>query len=112
MDVFYALAEPRRRKIVELLATNGQLSAGDICSRFDITAQAVSQHLRVLLDAGLVSMKKNAQRRIYRLEEGSMDELEEWTRKIEKRWNSRLDRLDAVLKREKALYAKRRYDGR
>lgn len=102
MDEFYALAEPNRRKIIEILAENGQLSSTEICSNFGITAQAVSQHLGILLSAGIVHMHKKAQRHIYELNPDSLSGLGEWARKTEKRWNERLDRLDIVLKEEKA----------
>ena len=112
MDVFYALAEPRRRKIIELLASSGQLSAGDIYKRFDITAQAVSQHLGILLGAGLLRMRKQAQQHIYELNPESISELGDWVDMVEKQWDLRLDRLDKLLKRERKLYAKRGYNGR
>jgi len=57
MNVFEALADPTRRQIVELVATR-ELSAGDIASRFDVTRPAVSRHLRVLREAGLVTDRK------------------------------------------------------
>jgi DNA-binding transcriptional ArsR family regulator len=108
MDVFYALAEPRRRRIIELLASNGQLNATQIYGRFDITAQAVSQHLRVLLDAGIVLMRKRAQQHIYELNTASLSEVEEWIRKNERIWNERLDTLGDVLLEEKKKAYKRR----
>ena len=67
MDFFFALSEPKRRRIVELLAGSGELSAGEICRKFDITAQAISQHLNVLREAGLVKMEKRGQQHIYRI---------------------------------------------
>lgn len=113
MDAFYALAEPRRRRIIELLAREGQMPAGDIYGKFNITAQAVSQHLRVLLDAGLVHMHKRAQQHIYELNPASLSEVEEWARSTGHLWNRRLDRLDAVLKEEKKRNAKyRRFYGK
>ncbi|MGD0511017.1 MAG: metalloregulator ArsR/SmtB family transcription factor [Candidatus Micrarchaeaceae archaeon] len=108
MDVFYALAEPRRRRIIGLLASNGKLSATEICSRFDVTAQAISQHLRVLLDANLVRMEKHAQQRIYRLNPKSISEVEKWVKLTERIWNQRLDRLDGLLEAEKKKNAKKR----
>ena len=100
MDIFYALAEPRRRKIVELLALKGELSATEICGRFDITAQAVSQHLRVLLESGLLVMERRAQRRIYSINAASISEVEEWAHRIESMWNDRFDLLESVLESE------------
>lgn len=102
MDVFYAIAEPNRRRIIELLAENGGLSSSEICSNFKVTAQAISQHLGILLDAGLVRMHKKAQRHIYELNANSMAELGEWTTRMEKAWNARLDRLGTALEEEKA----------
>lgn len=108
MDMFYALAEPRRRKIIELLAYNGQLSATQIYRKFDVTAQAISQHLGILLDAKLVRMEKHAQQHIYQLNPDSMAELEGWAKHMEKLWAERLDRLDEVLEQEKNKNAKNR----
>ncbi len=107
MDVFYALAEPRRRKIIEILANNGRLSATEICDNFRITPQAVSQHLRILLDAKILRMERHAQRRIYRINPVSMLEVERWTKRMEMLWNERFEVLDRVLKEEKRV-AKRR----
>jgi len=106
MDMFYALAEPRRRRIIELLAHNGQLSATQIYRKFDVTAQAVSQHLGVLLDAKLVRMEKRAQQHIYRLNTESISEVEEWAREMEALWNKRFDRLDDVLEEQKGSMLK------
>ncbi len=100
MDAFYALAEPRRRRIIELLALKGQLNATEICKCFDITAQAVSQHLRVLLDAGLLRMERRAQRRIYSINTESISEVEAWASRIDSMWNERFDLLESVLESE------------
>lgn len=106
MDIFYALAEPRRRKILELLAGRGQLSATDIYRQFDVTAQAISQHLQVLLDAKLVRMEKHAQQHLYRINPDSVLEIDEWAKKMEKLWNERFDRMDEILEEEKRHNAK------
>lgn len=101
MDAFYALAEPRRRKIIELLANNGELSATEISKKFDITAQAISQHLKVLLNANLVKMDKHAQQHIYKINTESVFEIEDWAKQTIITWNKRFDALDLVLKQEK-----------
>ena len=67
MDPFHALADPNRRRIIEMLAREGELSATEIHSRFSVSAPAISQHLKVLREAGLVQMEKRAQQRIYRV---------------------------------------------
>lgn len=100
MDVFHALAEPKRRHIVEILAKNGRLSATEISDNFRITPQATSQHLKILLKARVLHMEKNAQQRIYRINPDSILEMEKWTRRMENLWSERFDRLDKVLESE------------
>ncbi len=107
MDVFFALAEPRRRRIVEIVAANGRLTATEICNNFKVTPQAVSQHLKVLLNAGVLVVEKRSQKRIYSVNPESMLEIKEWTKHLEAQWNSRFDRLDDVLKDEKGRHAKK-----
>ena len=98
MDAFYALAEPRRRKVVEILAHRGQLSATQISDEFDVTPQAISQHLRVLREAKVIQMERRAQQRIYSFNPKSTFEIEKWAAEMTEMWNSRLDRLDRSLK--------------
>ena len=96
MDVFNALADPTRRKIIELLARSGQLSATEIYAQFQVSPPAISQHLKVLREAKLVLVEKRAQQRIYRINPDAMLELEEWARHITQRWNERFDTLDKL----------------
>ncbi len=77
VHVLAALADPVRREIVELLAT-GERGAGEIAERFPVTRPAISRHLRVLREAGLVTREVRAQRRVYRLERASLAELDAW----------------------------------
>jgi DNA-binding transcriptional ArsR family regulator len=97
MDTFSVLAEPSRRRVVEILAHRGELSASEICAEFDVTPQAISQHLRVLREANVIRMEKRAQRRLYSFNLRSMDQIQAWTSAMTKSWNNRLDRLDKVL---------------
>lgn len=97
MDIYTALAEPNRRRIIELIAKKGSLTATDISDRFDITPPAISQHLKVLRESQLVQMEKVAQRRIYRINADKLSEIEEWIQKLKKVWNDRFDRLDKIL---------------
>jgi DNA-binding transcriptional ArsR family regulator len=64
VEVFEAIAQPKRREILRLLAA-GELSAGEVASRFAITQPAISQHLKVLKEAGLISERRDAQRRLF-----------------------------------------------
>ncbi len=98
MDVFYAIAAPTRRTIIELLAKRGRLSVTDIGDKFSISAPAISQHLKVLREANLVCVEKHGQQRMYQLDMHTMHTLERWTHKMTQLWNERLDRLDGVLK--------------
>ena len=77
MLVLTALADPVRREIVELLAA-GEMGAGEIAERFPVTRPAISRHLRVLREAGLVTSEVRAQRRVYRLERAPLAELDTW----------------------------------
>ena len=78
MDIFYALSDPTRRKILELLASQGELSATQIYASFQISPPAISQHLKVLREANLVKMDKRAQQRIYQINPEAVHELEDW----------------------------------
>ncbi|MGH2638094.1 MAG: ArsR/SmtB family transcription factor [Rhabdochlamydiaceae bacterium] len=100
-QLFYALADPTRRIIVELLATNGQMSATDIYENFTVSHPTVSQHLKVLREAELVRLEKRAQQRIYSLNPDAVRELGEWVRQIEELWDDNFDRLDELLEVEK-----------
>ncbi|MDA4131081.1 MAG: metalloregulator ArsR/SmtB family transcription factor [Thaumarchaeota archaeon] len=100
-QLFYALAEPTRRDILELLANKGQLAASDIYENFEVSAPAISQHLKILREADLVLMEKRAQQHIYNLNPGAMTEIETWIQKMTKNWNDRFNMLDKVLQEEK-----------
>jgi len=100
MDAFSVLAEPRRRKVVEILAHRGELSASEICDEFEVTPQAISQHLRVLREANVIQMEKRAQRRVYAFNPQSMNQIQVWAAEMAKMWNSRFDRLDRALNEE------------
>jgi len=104
--LFYALAEPTRRDIIELLASNGQLSATDISDNFAVSAPAISQHLKVLREANFVRVEKRAQQRIYRINPEAMSEIEEWVQKMTKQWNARFNVLDKILEVEKGKLKK------
>lgn len=92
-----ALADPTRRRIVEMLA-HGQLPAGEIARRFDISQPAVSQHLQTLKRAGIVRARVAAQRRIYELDPRGFAELDQWLDDIKQFWRGRLDALERGLK--------------
>src|SRR3981081_3733847 len=93
MHSLAALADPTRRRIVEMLA-QGQLRAGDIAKRFDMSPRSVSQHLSTLKRAHLGRARVEAQRRIYELDPAGFAELEQWLGGIKQFWSGRLDGLE------------------
>lgn len=101
MDIFNALAEPTRRAILEMLASNGPLSATEIYEQFPVSPPAISQHLKVLREAKLVLMEKRAQQRMYRLNPDAMVEVEGWAGHMTLLWHQRFDALEKVLEAEK-----------
>ncbi|HEY7729302.1 MAG TPA: metalloregulator ArsR/SmtB family transcription factor, partial [Gaiellaceae bacterium] len=92
MRALEALADPTRREIVDLLA-DGELDAGTIASRFPVSRPAVSRHLRVLREAGLVNVRPDAQRRLYALDPAPLAELDAWLARYRVFWANRLDAL-------------------
>lgn len=91
-----ALADPVRRRIVETLAA-GERTAGEVAGLFPISRPAVSRHLRVLREAGLVVAREQATRRLYRLDPEPLAELDSWLRRYRRFWNDRLDALETYL---------------
>ena len=96
MDTFIALGDPTRRQIIESLAL-GEASFGELADKFEMSRPAVSQHLKVLREAGIVSSRADAQRRIYRLSDDGLDEIDAWLGKVQKFWSQRLDKLEQLL---------------
>ncbi len=101
VDRFTALSEPNRRKIIELLARRGPLSASEIVEQFQVSPPAISQHLKVLREAKLVRVEKRAQQRIYSLNPEAIREVGEWAEQVTQMWNQRFDVLERFLEIEK-----------
>src|SRR5215472_8275604 len=95
-EVFHAIADANRRKLLDVLA-EGDLPAQELANRFDISFAAVSQHLKVLHDAGLVKRRAEGRRRIYSLAPLALREVDDWTAGYRKFWQGRLKRLRAYL---------------
>jgi DNA-binding transcriptional ArsR family regulator len=96
-DVFNAVAEPRRREILDALVT-GEKPVGTIVSDLSMSQPQVSKHLRVLSEVGLVTCRADGRRRLYSLEPATLRPMNEWLAKYEQAWNERLDRMDDYLK--------------
>jgi DNA-binding transcriptional ArsR family regulator len=95
-EAIRAIAEPNRRRILKLVS-EGELSAGEIASGFDITRPAVSQHLSVLRAAGLVSERRDGTRRLYSLRPEGFADLKSF---LEAFWDDNLERLKEAAERE------------
>lgn len=97
MNAFAALADETRREIVKLVAKNGELTSTQISQNFPVSPPAISQHLKILKEAKVLQMKKQAQKRIYSLDDSGIGEVEEWLVQIKTLWSRRLERLDEYL---------------
>ena len=97
MDAFAALADPTRRRIVELLGS-GERAAGELVDEFEVSAPAISQHLKALREAGLVRVRADAQRRIYTLDPAGLEAIDAWLAQVRRFWSGRLDALERELR--------------
>jgi DNA-binding transcriptional ArsR family regulator len=97
MQSLTAIADPTRRRIVELLAQR-ERTAGELVEEFDMSAPAISQHLNVLREAGLVTTRINGQSRIQSLNPAGLDELGDWLEKTRNFWSRSLDALERELR--------------
>ncbi len=95
-STFEALAEPRRRQILDMLR-DGERPVGDLVASLSLSQPAVSKHLRVLRNVGLVDVRQDAQRRWYRLRPGPLAEVDAWLAPYRRFWEERLDALERRL---------------
>lgn len=97
-DVYHAISDPNRRKLLDLLAAR-ERSVQELVPHLNVTVGAVSQHLKVLRDSGLVSRRKEGRRRYYRAEAAGLREVHQWTERYRAFWENRLDALGRYLDR-------------
>jgi DNA-binding transcriptional ArsR family regulator len=95
-DAFNAVAEPRRRQILDVLA-GGERPVNDLVEQLGLAQPLVSKHLRVLRTVGLVDVRDEGRQRIYRLNGRSLKPIHDWVKNYEQAWTERFDRLDVVL---------------
>ena len=98
MEALAALADPTRRALVDLLARN-EWAAGELAARFPVSRPAISRHLRVLREAGLVRTRTEGKRRLYALDPRPLRDLDEWLEPYRDLWSQRLDALDTEIAR-------------
>jgi DNA-binding transcriptional ArsR family regulator len=92
-DVFNAIAEPRRRRIIELLAAGGEQPVGDLVHSLRIAQPAVSKHLGVLRRVRIVSVSRRGRRRMYRLNPRELKPVHDWVKHFERFWSHQIDRI-------------------
>jgi len=102
IDVFQTLADPTRRRVLDALS-GGERQVNDIVDMVGIHQSGVSRHLRILHDAGFVTVRPDGQRRLYALKADPFREIDDWLAKYRAHWEARLDRFGAALEaRQKA----------
>jgi len=95
-SLFGALADPTRRAIIERLLAAGELSVGDVAAPFAMSAQAISRHLQVLQQAGLIERRIDRQWRFVRVRADALEPIESWVTRQQRHWTAALDRLEAL----------------
>jgi DNA-binding transcriptional ArsR family regulator len=100
-DVFHAVADGTRRAILDLLA-EGERAVMDLVGRFRISQPAVSQHLRVLREAGLVTARQHGRQRLYQLNPEALRIVAQWLAHYERFWDERIDRLGKYLEKTRS----------
>ena len=92
-DVFNAIAEPRRREIIEFLADGQPRAVNEVVERLSVPQPAVSKHLSVLRRVGIVSVTTSGPLRLYRLEPAQLKPIHDWTKRFEHYWTHQIDRI-------------------
>jgi len=95
-DVFQAIADPNRRAIIGLLS-NQKLTLSDVAEHFAISRPAVSKHIKILAESGLVVVRQKGRQRYCEARLEKLNEVSEWVQQNQKQWKERLDRLDEYL---------------
>jgi DNA-binding transcriptional ArsR family regulator len=95
-DAFNAVAEPRRRQILDVLA-GGERPVNEVVRLVGLAQPQVSKHLRVLREVGVVDVRDEGRRRLYRLNGRALKPIHDWVKNYERTWSERFDQLDVVL---------------
>lgn len=95
-DVFQAIADPTRREIFDLLASES-MPVNDVAEKFNISRPAVSKHIKILNDSGLVVIRKKGRKRYCRADVQQLQEVMAWLKRYQKFWDQKLDALEALM---------------
>lgn len=101
-DIFQAIADPTRREIIDLLAGQS-LPVNKIADQFDISRPAISKHIKILNECGVVIIRKEGRKRYCRTDPGKIKEVVEWAARYREFWNERLDVLEELLEKEDGI---------
>ena len=104
-DVFQAIADPTRREIIGMIARH-PVNVNSIAEQFDVTRQAISLHLKILSECGLLTTRQSGRERLYEAKLEKLNEVHEWVLQYQKMWTGRLKALKAFVEQEK-LHAKK-----
>jgi DNA-binding transcriptional ArsR family regulator len=99
-DVFNAIAEPRRREVIGVLADGKEYAVGEVVLRLRMPQPAVSKHLKVLREVGVVSVIKRGQHRMYRLNAAELKPVHDWVKTYERYWTHQLNEIKARAERK------------
>ncbi|RWY46203.1 ArsR/SmtB family transcription factor [Mucilaginibacter gilvus] len=100
-DVFQAIADPTRRDIINLIAYK-PLNLNSIADNFEVSRPAISQHIKILMECGLIEMKKQGRERYCEAKLEQLNEVSEWIERYRKLWADKFDRMDDILDELKA----------
>jgi DNA-binding transcriptional ArsR family regulator len=104
-DVFQAIADPTRREIIGMIARK-PLNLNTIAENFDVSRQAISLHVQVLSECGLITIRKHGRERLCEARLGQLDEVSAWVEKQKRYWSAKLDDLERFLDKEQAAEKK------
>jgi DNA-binding transcriptional ArsR family regulator len=95
-DVFQAIADPTRREIINLIAHN-PLNLNAIAENFDVSRPAISQHIKILIECGLINIKKQGRERYCEVQAEPLNDVSRWIENFRKMWDERFNRIDDIL---------------
>jgi len=100
-DVFQAIADPTRRDIINLIA-HQTLTPNGVADNFDVSRQAISKHIKILTECGIIIIKQYGRERFCSIEAKKLNEVSDWLENFQKTWEQRFDRLDMLLSKMKS----------
>lgn len=100
-DVFQAIADPTRRDIISLVARNS-MTPNDVAASFDVTRQAISKHIKILMECGILMIDQQGRERYYSLQPKKLAQVADWIDPFRTMWDDKFNRLDDILKKLKS----------